>query len=163
MSHGLARAVCIVYWFHPLVWIAWRRLALEAERACDDAVLGHSEATAYADQLVGLAERLSRKARIALPAMANRADLTARVRAVLDGEHRRGRAGAAIKLTPLQHRPGGSSNKQLAWVITEAIGNFLDRPLIDETGLQGPFDFQLIFTEKLDLDPDRPDHLQGGK
>ena len=57
--HCLARAVCAAYWFHPLVWIAWRQLALEAERACDDAVLRRSEATAYADQLVGLARRLS--------------------------------------------------------------------------------------------------------
>jgi hypothetical protein len=34
-------------------------LVLEAERACDDAVLRESEATAYADQLVVLAQRLS--------------------------------------------------------------------------------------------------------
>ena len=65
VSHCLARAVCAVYWFHPLVWIAWRQLALEAERSCDDAVLGRSEATAYADQLVGLARRLSAAGEIA--------------------------------------------------------------------------------------------------
>jgi beta-lactamase regulating signal transducer with metallopeptidase domain len=41
-----------VYWFHPLVWMAWRQLALEAERSCDDAVLRRSEGTVYADQLV---------------------------------------------------------------------------------------------------------------
>jgi len=99
VSHCLARAVCAVYWFHPLVWIAWRRLALEAERSCDDAVLGRSEATAYADQLVRLAQRLSLAAKVPaakspVPAMANRADLAARVRAVLDNRRRRGRAGA---------------------------------------------------------------------
>jgi beta-lactamase regulating signal transducer with metallopeptidase domain len=44
ISHCVARAVCAVYWFHPLIWIAWRRLALEAERSCDDAVLRRSEA-----------------------------------------------------------------------------------------------------------------------
>ena len=101
VSHGLARAVCAVYWFHPLVWIAWRRLALEAERSCDDAVLGRSEATAYADQLVGLARRLSLSERSSaktaakspLLAMANRADLATRVGAVLDSRLRRGRAG----------------------------------------------------------------------
>jgi TonB family protein len=93
LSHSLARAACAVYWFHPLVWIAWRRLALEAERACDDAVLGHSEATAYADQLVGLAQRLSVAAKSPLLAMANRADLATRVGAVLDSRQRRGRAG----------------------------------------------------------------------
>jgi TonB family protein len=84
------RAVCAVYWFHPLVWIAWRRFTLEAERSCDDAVLAGSEPTAYADQLVGLARRL---AKTPLLAMANRADLAKRVGAVLDSRQRRGRAG----------------------------------------------------------------------
>src|SRR5688572_3932705 len=58
----LARLVCAVYWFHPLVWILWRQLRLEAERACDDAVLRSArsaDAEAYADQLVTLAERLA--------------------------------------------------------------------------------------------------------
>ncbi len=93
LSHGLARAVCALYWFHPLVWIALRQLGLEAERACDDAVLTRSEATAYADQLVGIAERFSKAAKPPLLAMANRADLAKRVRAVLDSRQHRGRAG----------------------------------------------------------------------
>jgi TonB family protein len=94
-SHCLARAVCAAYWFHPLVWMAWRRLVLDAERACDDAVLARSEATAYADQLVAVAQRLSAAARPPLLAMASRADLAKRVGAVLDSRQRRGRAGAA--------------------------------------------------------------------
>ena len=88
----LARALCAVYWFHPLVWIAWRQLGLEAERSCDDAVLGRSEATAYADQLVKLARRLV-MAKSPMLAMANRADLAKRVGAVLDKRQQRGRAG----------------------------------------------------------------------
>src|SRR5262249_12524134 len=55
--HCFARVACAAYWFHPLVWVAWRQLTLEAERACDDAVLGNSEAIAYANQLLGLARR----------------------------------------------------------------------------------------------------------
>ncbi len=98
ISQCVARAICAVYWFHPLVWLAWRQLAVEAERACDDAVLGRSEATAYADQLVGLAQRLSLLskrpvAKSPLLAMANHADLATRVGAVLDSRQRRGRAG----------------------------------------------------------------------
>jgi len=98
ISQCVARAICAVYWFHPLVWLAWRQLTVEAERACDDAVLGRSEATAYADQLVGLAQRLSLiskrpVAKSPLLAMANHADLATRVGAVLDNRQRRGRAG----------------------------------------------------------------------
>ena len=96
ITQCLARVVCALYWFHPLVWIAWRRFALEAERACDDAVLGRSEATAYANQLVGLARRLSTGQRQPLLAMANRADLSTRVTAVLDIRQQRGRAGTRV-------------------------------------------------------------------
>jgi len=93
----LARAVCAVYWFHPLVWMAWHQLALEAERSCDDVVLGRSsDATAYADQLVGLARRLSLSSKSQQLAMANRRDLAIRVGAVLDSRQRRGRAGQSL-------------------------------------------------------------------
>jgi uncharacterized protein (TIGR03435 family) len=95
LSQCLARLVAACYWFHPLVWIAWRQLALEAERACDDAVLRRSEPTAYADQLVVLARRLSVSPRQPQLAMATRRDLATRVLAVLDTHQRRGRAGAA--------------------------------------------------------------------
>ena len=93
ISHCLARVACGVYWFHPLVWIAQRALSLEAERACDDAVVGRTEATAYADQLIVLAERLSSAAHPPALAMASRHDLAARVKAVLDSTQPRGRAG----------------------------------------------------------------------
>ena len=93
LSQYMARIAGALYWFHPLVWMAWRRLSLEAERACDDAVLRRSEATAYAHQLVLLAERLASTATPPLPAMAACRDLSTRVRAVLDGAQARGRAG----------------------------------------------------------------------
>jgi bla regulator protein blaR1 len=86
------RAICAGYWFHPLAWIAWRRLVLEAERACDDAVVRRSDPAAYADQLVLLAERLSATGQ-PQPAMAGRRDLATRVLAVLDHSQVRGRAG----------------------------------------------------------------------
>lgn len=90
----LARSVCAVYWFHPLVWVLWRQLRVDAERACDDAVLRTADAETYADQLVTLAERLvSNRAQSAL-AMANRHDLSARISAVLDYRQQRGRAGS---------------------------------------------------------------------
>src|SRR5262245_20326586 len=88
-----ARAICILYWFHPLVWVALRRLNLEAERAADDAVVRSAEHTEYAEQLVSLAGRLSKARTQPALGMANRSDLSARVSALLDDSQRRGRAG----------------------------------------------------------------------
>jgi uncharacterized protein (TIGR03435 family) len=93
-THCLARVACAAYWFHPLVWVAWRHLTLEAERSCDDAVLGNSEAIAYANQLLGLARRRSAVSRSPALAMANRSDLAARIRALLDRTQSRGPLGA---------------------------------------------------------------------
>ncbi len=98
LIHCASRIVCACYWFHPLAWTMWRRLSLEAERACDDAVLsagGDADATRYAEQLVDVAERLSAGARRRLLAMASRDDLATRISAVLDPTVRRGPAGAS--------------------------------------------------------------------
>jgi beta-lactamase regulating signal transducer with metallopeptidase domain len=88
-----ARLTCACYWCHPLVWVAWRRLCLEAERACDDAVVQRAERTDYAEQLVSMAQRMSRANAQPVLGMANRSDLASRVTAVLDATQRRGRAG----------------------------------------------------------------------
>ena len=89
----LSRMVCAAYWFHPLVWAAWRRLRLEAERACDDAVVWDDDARDYASLLVAMAQREPADTRRPLLAMAGRDDLAARVAAVLDNDQTRGRIG----------------------------------------------------------------------
>jgi beta-lactamase regulating signal transducer with metallopeptidase domain len=101
-----ARVACALYWYNPLVWMAWRHLRLEAERACDDAVLtraarDEAERTGYAEQLVLLAERLSHAAAQPALAMAKRSDLSTRVSAILDATQRRGRAGLAASIAAL--------------------------------------------------------------
>lgn len=101
LTQSVTRAVCAAYWMHPLVWIASRQLALEAERACDDAVLRRrstssgedADPAVYAEQLVALARRLSGAKRPPVPAMAARRDLATRVAALLDAHQRRGPAG----------------------------------------------------------------------
>ncbi len=92
----VARTVAAFYWFHPLVWTAWRRLCLEAERSCDDAVVISEERTDYAEQLVTLAQRMSATPVQPMLGMANRSDLSTRVTAVLDDRLRRGRAGFTL-------------------------------------------------------------------
>ena len=92
-THVAARAVCALYWFHPLVWMAYRQLCLEAEHACDDAVVAREENTMYAEQLVTLARRMAAGPAVAVLGMAHRSDLAVRVAAVLDDTKARGRTG----------------------------------------------------------------------
>ena len=91
--HLAARITCALYWFHPLAWIAWRQLCLESERACDDAVLKEADGAAYAEQLVSLARRLSKRSPIPLLSMADRSSLSTRVTAVLSTTISRERVG----------------------------------------------------------------------
>jgi beta-lactamase regulating signal transducer with metallopeptidase domain len=97
----VARITCAAYWFNPLVWIALRRMGFEAERACDDAVLVVDEGTAYAEQLVELARRMSTASPRPALAMAKRSDLSARISAILNTRQHRGRAGTPIAVGAL--------------------------------------------------------------
>ncbi len=52
----LARIVCSLWWFHPLVWVSFKQLHLEQERATDEAVIaGGARPSAYARTLLELA------------------------------------------------------------------------------------------------------------
>ncbi len=52
------KIVKAIFFFHPAVWFIESRLTLEREMACDDAVLAANfSARAYAESLVGLAEK----------------------------------------------------------------------------------------------------------
>ena len=95
LVHAFARWVCAVYWFHPLVWICWRRLRQEAERACDDVVVETiDEPAAYAQQLLTLARRqAARPLSPSVTTMAGRGELAARIHAILDDTQPRQRLG----------------------------------------------------------------------
>jgi beta-lactamase regulating signal transducer with metallopeptidase domain len=91
-----ARLACAVFWFNPLVWVAERRLRLEAERACDDVVIRDGDTTDYAEQLVSLARRFGEGRTVVTLGMATRSDLAVRVTALLDARQRRGRIAPSV-------------------------------------------------------------------
>jgi TonB family protein len=94
------RAAC---WFNPLAWIASRRLRLESEQACDDAVLALGvEAGAYARQLLELAREArlagpSRSSVFPAPAMARPCSLERRIGAMLNDQVNRTRASRSVR------------------------------------------------------------------
>jgi TonB family protein len=89
----LTQALCCVYWFQPLAWLAARRATQAMERACDDRALeGGWAPPDYAAHLLALA-RLTLDARLPVAAASGRSELDARVRAILDPCAARGRAG----------------------------------------------------------------------
>ena len=94
LVHLFARCVCAFYWFHPLVWRAWRRMYAEADRACDDAVVSDGGGQAFAEQLVALAGRVSTGVPTLVLSMAA-GDLSRRVMAIVDPRQVRGRSGPA--------------------------------------------------------------------
>ena len=120
---------CAVHWFNPLVWIAARRLRLEAERACDEQVLrlGASPHD-YAAQLVALTRDNCKEFGASI-AMARRSCLGRRVNTILS--YRRSTmkfrlvvtAGAVLLtagtllLAPLQ--PVSASGHQSSWRATD--------------------------------------------
>jgi HEAT repeat protein/beta-lactamase regulating signal transducer with metallopeptidase domain len=91
IGNALGQLACAVYWFHPLVWVAARKLRVESERAADDLVLGvGTRASEYADHLLQIVCRAarSRTPAIALP-MAQRHEFEGRMLAILERDSRR--------------------------------------------------------------------------
>lgn len=84
-----------LYWFHPLVWYARRRMITESERACDDQVLrGGVRPERYASVLVetvreSLLQRQGEPAGVL--SMARPSELETRLVSILDPSRSRGR------------------------------------------------------------------------
>ena len=92
LGHTIGRVTCALYWFHPLVWSAAKRLRAESERACDDLVLacGGARASDYAPHLLDIVTgvRSGGAPATALP-MADKKEFEGRMLAILDPTARR--------------------------------------------------------------------------
>jgi beta-lactamase regulating signal transducer with metallopeptidase domain len=97
LAQMLAGITCAVYWFHPLAWMAARKLRAEQERACDERVLSSgTPATEYAAHLLEVARAaraLGANGLVSL-AMARPSQLEGRLLAVLN------RSGTQHRLSP---------------------------------------------------------------
>src|SRR5262245_52436912 len=130
VGHVVSRIACALYWFHPLVWTAARRLRAESERACDDLalVLG-TQAGDYAEHLLEIvtAVRDERMPAVAL-AMAKPNEFEGRMLAILDSRRRRTgpgrmqRAGLVSALAGFALLVGGLSPAPRAMVVPTATG-----------------------------------------
>lgn len=106
MGHMLGRLVCALYWFHPLVWVAAKRLRSESERACDDLALAcGTRATDYAEHLLDIVTSVRATATPAVAlAMARRKEFEGRLLAILDPDLRHStpsRRQSAVLITAL--------------------------------------------------------------
>lgn len=102
LSQLVSNLVCALYWPLPWAWFAAARLRMEAELACDDAVLRSGErASDYAGHLIEIVRGLSGRERVpqgGIP-MARISDLERRLRAMLNPEMNRRPAGRRMVLT----------------------------------------------------------------
>ena len=145
-THLIAWVACSLYWFHPLAWIAARRLRHESERACDDLVLGAgTRASEYASHLLDIVRSAGReRAPAATVPMAQRSSFEGRLLAILQpGVARQaltGRkkvavvAGLALVVLPLAAMAPGKAGVSSAGFVpgSELGGNSADPIALDE-------------------------------
>lgn len=124
----LQRLVVAVYWFNPLVWVAIRQCAYEAERACDDFVLESGGRSAdYAEQLVDLmATSRGMRAGISL----GDGHFARRVRAILD-------SGKEVKVMSKKTRRFAVAGVGLAVVLLAACQVTSGRPAAGDVVVNG--------------------------
>ena len=101
LMHLIARATLSLYWWNPLVWVAWREFLKERERAADDLVLSAgARPSDYAGHLLDIARSLQVAPALgsAALAMARRSQLEGRLLAILDSRANR-QAPRRVSLT----------------------------------------------------------------
>lgn len=101
---ALVQLACGIFWFHPLVWLAARRLRLERERACDDVVVrSGTRASVYGRHLLAIADDALRQSPppIVAMCMARGRDFQGRMATLLTVEPARGGTGRRLRYAVL--------------------------------------------------------------
>jgi beta-lactamase regulating signal transducer with metallopeptidase domain/DUF4097 and DUF4098 domain-containing protein YvlB len=90
LTQLFASLACAVFWFHPLMWLAVRRLRRESEHASDDRVLTSGiVAPDYASHLLAVASAAHVRRLAGLLVLGMASHLQTRVEAVLDESRKR--------------------------------------------------------------------------
>jgi beta-lactamase regulating signal transducer with metallopeptidase domain len=91
----------VLYWWHPLVWLALARLRRERENACDDLVLNQNfRATDYADLIIDTARQAHAfHWQNGAIAMASSSDVGERIQAILNPRLNRREASRTMVFT----------------------------------------------------------------
>jgi|GEM_PF-888073 len=130
---NLARGL---YWFHPLAWLAVRRLHLEQEQACDDLVLDSGVCPPdYAEQLLGVTAGLP--AGFWAPAalgMGRREKLRCRLESLLDSAR--------------NHRPVGRRARLIALAVAAVLVVPLASAGFTQQPIESPEQVQPIIADK---------------
>lgn len=161
LVNAVLAIVRMVHWFNPLVWLAFRRLALEREMACDEMAMGwlkKGESKAYGETILKLLESvpLRRPTFTTVGILEDYRQLTNRMRAIAGF----GRSAArpylaattlallvAVGLTDAQIGSGKTTSDKSRFSITRSLN--LTRP--DETGAQlAPDESKIAFVEGSD-------------
>ena len=123
-----AEIVRSLYWFNPVFWLACRRLRLESEHACDDAVLRSGvDSAVYARHLIDLARELNHPPRLfPAPAMARSSSLHKRVTAMLNVGQNRNAMSLSARIISLVVLVGVAGAIAAAQVFATFSGSLVD-------------------------------------
>ena len=92
LTQMFGQVICALYWFHPLIWLLNRRAQIEAECACDDAVLLTGvRAKDYATSLLEVVKAMQtgREAPFAAVSMARPTQVRYRIQSILNAQRNR--------------------------------------------------------------------------
>ena len=131
---NLQRALCCLFWFHPVVWIIDRRLLAEREQACDDIVVRLGGATEVYARGITKVCRYCLGQEVAGLAKATGSDLKKRIERIIS--NRAGKKMSALQAVTLTFVPAVA----LTLSIASGEGNISNHIPIRVDGLMSTID-----------------------